>query len=337
MKRSLLPALSIAVWAAAAVACAAPVDCPLRPAPALGEVALQQNFPDPFILPVEGGLLAYATEADERHRVQVACARAGGGWTLLPQDALSDSIAWAAAEAHVWAPEVTPVPGGFRLFFSASHVGLTRPIVRPDDTPRRRCIGTAFSDRPDRDFVADPHPLVCAYEEGVIDGSPVRDGDRLLLLFKTDGNCCGRTTRLMIQPLTPDGARLAGAPTPLEIERAPTADQGVAEAPTLVEHDGRYVLFYSVGDFRDASYGIRYAVCDSAFGRCEEQPDSLLLGSRTDVRGRTLNGPGHQSVFRENGHLRIAFHSRLDDGTRQLRFGDIRWAGDRPTVVLEPE
>ena len=46
--------------------------------------------------------------------------------------------------------------------------------------------------------------FVCqSAEGGTIDASPFRDGDKLYLYFKNDGNCCNKTTYLYGQELAP--------------------------------------------------------------------------------------------------------------------------------------
>lgn len=57
-------------------------------------------------------------------------------------------------------------------------------------------------------------PLICPEDEGgAIDAaSHVEDDGGRFLLWKNDGNCCGKDTWLQMHRLTPDGLRLEAQP-----------------------------------------------------------------------------------------------------------------------------
>ena len=94
-----------------------------------------------------------------------------------------------------------------------------------------QAIGVAVSDRPAGPFhPAGDGPLVCQIGEGgSIDPSTFvdRTGTRYLV-WKNDGNSCGRPTWVTIQPLSADGLALAGEGQRLIVADQATVDQAQA-------------------------------------------------------------------------------------------------------------
>ena len=276
---------------------------------------LERNFPDPFVLRIEEGWLAYSTTSGGRN-VQVACspdletwanARAEGSASLW-RDAMPVSPRWSVGggerrPADVWAPEVMRIGDRYVMYFSARHATLTQGEGRP----RRQCLGAAVSARPEGPFEAEPAPLACeAYPHGLIDPSPFRDADgRLYLLFKTDGNCCDAPTRIVIQPLAANGLSLTGAPADLLVSDAGPWEHGVAEAPTLVRRGAGYVLLYSGGHFGHDTYAVGHARCASLTSRCEKRGTFLS----TSKAGENVVGPGHQALTEKEGRTYIVYHA----------------------------
>jgi beta-xylosidase len=77
------------------------------------------------------------------------------------------------------------------------------------------------------------------------------------------------------------------------------------EAPHLVKRNGLYYLMYSYGKAIDASYQVRYSVSKTPFGPWTEGPNDPILSTSADS---TTYGPGHHTVFRENGQYYILYH-----------------------------
>ena len=63
------------------------------------------------------------------------------------------------------------------------------------------------------------------------------------------------------------------------------------EAPTLVRHDGSYVLFYSANDYGGDTYATGYAVADRLTGPYRKADEPLLTSA-----GSGITGPGGQDV-----------------------------------------
>src|SRR5688572_10806862 len=177
-------------------------------APSTGGEALEpvvdQDFPDPDILLVDGTYYAYATQpGDGSVNVQMATSTDLKTWEVQVQDPLPELPDWAT-NGRTWAPEVTQGPDGYLMYMTA----------RSKD-PDLQCIGVATSTSPAGPFhpVGDD-PLVCPEDEGgAIDAASYVEPDgKRYLLWKNDGNCCGKDTWLHLQPLSADGLKLTGPP-----------------------------------------------------------------------------------------------------------------------------
>jgi len=316
--------LMFAAIAASCVACVTPTDRSSTP-------VLDTDFPDPFVLPIKVGLVAYATNTDRdiRINVQMSRSRDGRSWSA-PVEAMPVVPAWAfAREPSIWAPEVMQIAGHYVLYFSARHAAR----MRPDG--RSLCIGAAVSDVPEGPFVAQPQPLTCGGPHGVIDASPFRDSydDALWLHFKTDGNCCATPTTVMAQRLSDDGLALVGQATVVQgIANDAPWEGHVVEAPQMLHAKGRYWLFYSGNDYGGKSYATGYAICDAPAGPCRDALENPIMGSDS-----TLAGPGHPSLFQHGGRTWIAYHGWRDIGHRDTRYramyiDRLDWSSDRPVV-----
>ncbi|OKS87245.1 family 43 glycosylhydrolase [Mucilaginibacter polytrichastri] len=77
------------------------------------------------------------------------------------------------------------------------------------------------------------------------------------------------------------------------------------EAPHMVKRKGLYYLMYSYGKAIDSTYQIRYAIGKTPFGPWMEGKDDPILS--TDLSHKTT-GPGHHTVFTENGQYYILYH-----------------------------
>jgi arabinan endo-1,5-alpha-L-arabinosidase len=293
------------------------------------EPVIDANFPDPDILLVDGVYHAYATNNNGQN-VQHQTSTDLVHWTPQP-DAAPTLGAWTgpctfapggATDRCVWAPEVTTVQGGYALYYTAR-----------DATTPRQCIGVSTSTSPDGPFVpVGTEPLVCPNGEngtqdlgGAIDASTYRENGRLYLLWKADGNCCtGKTAIIYIQPLSADGRTLTGPPTEL-IRRDLPFEGNVVEAPTLVEHDGTYYLFYSANDFGGGGYRTNYATSSSITGPYTKSRTELMT---TDRFQGDVRGPGGQDVVTNpDGSTSIVFHGW--DPTysyRAMYVSDLNWS-----------
>ena len=178
-------------------------------------------------------------------------------WTT-PVDPLPTLPSWASA-GLTWAPGVLRIRSRYVMYYTVH-----------DSSLGRQCISVATSDDPQGPFTdSSSQPLVCQTGDGgSIDPNPYLDASTGVryLLWKSDDNSlgAGHPTHIWGQPLAPDGTSFAGGTTPslLLAESAPW-QAPTAEGPTVIEHAGRYYLFYGANNYDTASSGIGYAISTS--------------------------------------------------------------------------
>ena len=283
------------------------------------------DFPDPFVLRVDADYYAYATNAGG-YNIQLLHSADLHTWEHLG-DALPQLPDWAAAgQSLTWAPSVLPRDGYFVLYYTArfAAAGL-------------QCLARAVSASPAGPFRDDSAmPFLCQRElGGSIDPSPFVDDDGCAyLLWKNDGNSCGLSTGLWLQPLSADGLALEGEPLEL-LRRDQPWELPLVEAPALVKREGRYYLFYSANWWESADYAISYAVSDALTG-----PYTKPLAGPWFARQANALGPGGQEFFTDTaGQLWMAYHAWTPPhvvypaGARSLRLARVHFADGRPTLA----
>jgi arabinan endo-1,5-alpha-L-arabinosidase len=283
---------------------------------------IDQDFPDPDVLKVGDTYYAYATNAGAAN---VQGARSTDLVSWEPVLGVFPSLPPWARAGLTWAPEVTTWDDGatFVLYFTARDVASDK-----------QCIGLATSEAPEGPFFSDTDAaLICQSDQGgSIDASSFRDEDGTpYLLWKNDGNCCGRKVLLWIQQLAPDGLSLVGEPTSL-ITNDQDWEGGLVEAPTLWKHEGRYYLFYSANDYGGVKYATGYAVADSVLGPYTKPVDTPLLSTDFGV-GAALGPGGQDVVVAPDGATWLVYHAwDLTNTYRRMNLEQLVWEGDRPVV-----
>ncbi|WP_290061239.1 glycoside hydrolase family 43 protein [Amycolatopsis solani] len=310
MTSRLSAVLLCAVFAAPAPAAAA--QPPLVAAP---ERLLAQDFPDPSVVRVAEGYLAFATTGPAGSVPMAAAGDATGPWRVVG-DPLSSPPSWAVPGTQYWAPDVSPrADGSWLMYFSATDAG--RAVM---------CVGAAVAAdvrgpyRPVGD-----RPLVCPPQDGSdIDpqGFTDADGTRYLLYKSLHGN--GPPSTLWLQQVDPTGLTAVGGRKPLLRVDSP-AEKGVIEAPCLVKTGGGYTLLYSAGTFTDETYHTAYATASALTGPYRKAGDLLT----TAGLGGTVDGPGGAAV----AGGRIYFHGWLGGRkARALYSLPIRFDGTEPVL-----
>ncbi len=294
---------------------------------------LRQDFPDPFVLVANGMYYAYATNGSGKN-IQTARSTDLVHWTV-ERDAMPALPTWAKlGGSYVWAPEVIALGSGYVMYYTAR-----------DKAADRQCVGVATGDKPDGFFKdTRKEALVCQADQGgTIDPSPFRVGDKLYLYYKNDGNCCSKPTYLWVQELAPDGLSLVGEPTQL-IRNDVLWEGNVIEAPTMVEHEGKYFLFYSANNYAGVEYAVGYAVCDTPTGPCTKAPENPILKSRMTLP--LVVGPGHQTVIQVKDQTWIVYHawnilsSGVRGDARYMWIDRIAWQDGKPVVqgpTIDPQ
>ncbi|WP_425148712.1 glycoside hydrolase family 43 protein [Deinococcus sp.] len=295
---------------------------------------LNENVPDPFVLPSGGQFYLYVTNGGG-YNVPVYVSSDLVHWRVQG-DALPEQPSWASP-GLTWAPEVMAFGNNRYVLYYTTH----------DAASGKQCVGAAVATRPAGPYTdRSAHPIVCqAALGGSIDPSPFQDVDgQRYLLWKNDGNCCAQPTRLYIQPLSADGLSLRGTPSALIANDQPW-EGAVVEAPTLHRAGGAYYLLYSGGSYNDGSYAVGYATSPHLLGPYRKaDPNPLVV-----TKGAAV-GPGHQSVVRDAaGQDWLVYHAwtagAVGDGygERSLRIdritfqgGKIRFGGPTVTPQMAP-
>jgi arabinan endo-1,5-alpha-L-arabinosidase len=289
-----------------------------------GNPVLDEDFPDPDVLEVDGTYYAYATNTATLN-VQVATSTDLESWELSDADALPELPSWVIP-GKTWAPEVTQfAPGQFVMYTTTTNFD-----------PTYQCIAVATATSPEGPFeVVGDGMIVCPAEEGgAIDAATFTDDDGShYLLWKNDGNCCGFDTWLYIAPLSPDGLTLTGPATRL-VKQDQEWEGNLVEAPILVKRDGTYVLMYSANDYGGDRYAIGYATADAVTGPYTKGDEPLFTTELSE--GRYIGPGGQDVVVTPDGEDRLVFHSWYGGITyRGMNSLPLTWEDGRPVVSME--
>ncbi len=286
-----------------------------RPGGATAVPTYARDFPDPFVILVDGRYYAYATQSGSTN-LQAMSSTDLVDWTS-PSEALPVLPGWARRGA-TWAPGVLSREDRWVLYYTARH-----------RASGRQCISTAVADRPEGPFVdTSSEPFICQLDRGgSIDASPFVDEDGTAYLYwKSDDNALHRSTSLWGQQLAPDGLSLVG-PT-LQVEQDQPWESPLIEGPAMVKDRasgaaGAYHLFYGGNWWESASAAIGYAVCETALGPCQK----ATTAGPWMASSSALAGPGGPAFFTDaEGSLAFGL-SRMGSVVGGLR------VGGRPVAV----
>ena len=110
------------------------------------------------------------------------------------------------------------------------------------------------------------------------------------------------------------------------------------EAPHMVKRKGLYYLMYSHGKAIDASYQVRYSTSKMPLGPWIERPNDPILSTSADS---STYGPGHHTVFKENGQYYILYHrihpQKKDYVLRQLCIDSLNFDADNNILKIQPK
>ena len=245
-------------------------------------------FADPYVLLHEGVYYAYGTFRSNEG-VGVAVSRDLKSWDFW-QGRAKDGFALHKDDSYgdkwFWAPEVYRIGNRFVMYYSAE----THTCAAVADSP----LG------PFRQ--AEQAPLIA--DMGTIDNSLFFDRDgKPWMVFVKLGNEVWITRMeddcLRVKPGT--RREIVRAVEPWEVA---TKGTHIAEGPFVIYEKGRYVLTYSVNDYRDPAYAVCYATAESPEGPWTKCSAPILQ------RGFGLAGTGHHSLFKDReGRWRIVFHA----------------------------
>ncbi|KZV62716.1 glycoside hydrolase family 43 protein [Peniophora sp. CONT] len=264
------------------------------------------NFPDPAILTVDGTYYVFSTTGAGKH-VPVQTSTDFVNWTPLP-DALPTVGNWSTGH-NVWAPDVIQLgTNSFLMYYSAE----------ANSNPVKHCVSAATSSSPAGPYTPIADVLACPISAGgAIDPAAFLDTDgSLYLAWKVDGNSighggnCGNSvapivpTPIIIQKMTSNGTAFAAGSSATQILDRSDADGPLVEAPSLVEKDGTYFLFFSSNCYSGSLYDVSYATASSVLGPYTKSATPLL---KTGSPYAQLFSPGGLDISRDG--TRAVFHA----------------------------
>ena len=257
---------------------------------------LDTDYPDPDIVQDGDTWYSYATGQAGSSAIQVSSSTDLVTWSE-PEDALPSRPDWQPLQDGLtWAPDVSQVGDRWVMHYTA----------REEDTGLQ-CLALAVADEPTGPFVDEStEPLLCQRDlGGSIDSFLFRDADETLHLFwKNDGNSRGLDTSIWVQPLSPDGLTLQGAAVDTGLQQTQPWHGELVEAPTVVLHEGTYVMFYSAASYYDENYAMGYATASAVTGPYTDRSTEPWV----DTEGQA-SGPGGQEVFELDGQQWMIYHA----------------------------
>jgi arabinan endo-1,5-alpha-L-arabinosidase len=291
-------------------------------------------FADPFVVPTADGYVAVGTGRFVGERAfevlrssdLVHWEHAGGALEPLPADVT------ARLGDNFWAPEIAHAQGRWWMYYSVGRGDVAHSLrVAVADEAVGPYTDCGVDLAPGERFAIDPHPF--------------QDDDGTWYLFYARDVLEGpRVGTMLAVDVLESMTQLSGTPRAV---LAPSADWQIfrrqrpiygqvydwhtLEGPFVCRRQGRYVLFYSGGNWEEPTYGVSWAVAEHPLGPWVEQPGAEPL-LRT-VPGHVV-GPGHNSVVTgPDGQDVMVYHAWDAAGTaRRMCIDPVRWTPTGPMV-----
>lgn len=276
---------------------------------------LDLDFPDPCVV-VENGLYhVYATNGNGKN-IQYATSANLKQWSVQG-DALPKLGSWVSSPGLTWAPYVFKTDKGYTMYYTAH-----------DRKTNWQCIGIATASTLNGTFVdTRSEPLICPADSnyGAIDPYMFVENGRYIVYSSTKY----LKTGIYIQSTNQQGDNVTSAPTKL-IEVSLDWENGVNEAPTLVKHGSKYVLFYSGASTFDADkYKTSYATSDNILGPYVKAAEPLITTPLTN--GDALGPGGEDVITGTDGKDYIFFHGWDKAYKKRMLFvNHLEWQNDTP-------
>ena len=231
-----------------------------------------------------------------------------------------------------WAPEIHTV-GSTHVVYFTSRLKATGAL----------CVGAAVSTNgPLGPFVDRGTPLVLAPPGscfGVIDATYFHDdAGQDWIIYKHDGNSCGKPTNIYAAKLSSDGLNVTDpSPTFLLTNNPSSWEGGITEAPWIIARNtSTLFMFYSGAAYDQPSYAIGAAVSyGGVTGPWTKYGANPVMRSAPGAGqpGSQLHfGPGHCSVVEVNsaaGNWAFVYAAeRPGGGARHLMLDAVEWNAD---------
>lgn len=209
-----------------------------------------------------------------------------------PTDTMPKLPSWSWG--WIWAPDVVKISDHhYVMWFSSEDVHRTNP-----DGVDSQCIGNATSDSPLGPFTPGAAPVICQKWGSIDPRSFTTTNGTRYMIWKSDTNADHSQvipTTIWSQRLGPTGTTLLGRPTQIAQSTQPW-EQGLIEAPDLVQSGTKYYLFFSGASSEQSWAGIGYQTCKGPLGPCTDARTTPFLTGNSQGRG-----PSEESLFTRNG------------------------------------
>ena len=230
---------------------------------------------DPYMKYENGYYYLFATgEAEDGRFIPVHRSKDLSKWEFV-RGAVSNGSKTDWNYKHFWAPEVYKIKNKFYLYYTAS------PDESPDNSGNH--VGLAIADS-----IQGPYTNVgLVIPHSSIDGHVFFDTDSTMTMFYTieHGNKDGLVAGQIYADKLLSPTKVAGKPVQI------ISHHIWQEGPFMLHRDNKYFLTYSIGNWRDSTYHVRYAIAERPLGPYTEQADTILKSNKL------VKGPGHHSLF----------------------------------------
>lgn len=304
---------------------------PLQAAEPQPRLAGDTRIHDPSIIEVDGKYAAFGTGEQGRFRGAIRVKTSPDGVTWTDRGPLGEGVPdWAEEKLgyrphNIWAPSISRRGAAYSLYYSLSSFGVNTSAIglmtndafdpaRPGDGWKEQGL-VLMSDVGDDFNAIDPFRLDLA------------DG-RAFLVFGSFWS------GIKLRELDPATGRLIREDTPTIALASRRGD--AIEAPSLLEHGGKYYLFVSFDSCCKgiaSTYNIRVGRADTIEGPYRDKDGKDMLDGGGSLvlasQGRFI-GPGGQEAVKTTKGDMLAYHYYDGDaaGASKLQFSPILWTAD---------
>ena len=228
------------------------------------------------------------------------------------------NVSWASGD--YWAPEVYRIDGRYLMLFTARGV-----------EDGKLHTGIAFSDRLTGPY-EDPlgRPLLDPQYTTIDATLTWDDGGNPYMIYALD---CSENwingisvSQIYGVALASDYLSAVGQPVLLTSPEGNwetlSVDPLWNEGPSVLRHNGKYYLFYSVNGYFMKEYSVCVAAADQPLGPYVRQKNNPLMRYVEDKSGILISGPGHNAFFCVGDELFTSYHTHTypedPSGNRQF-------------------
>jgi arabinan endo-1,5-alpha-L-arabinosidase len=306
---------------------------PARAAEPQPEMTGDTRIHDPSVIEIGGRFVALGTgrQGPTHGAIRVKTSPDGVNWTSAgvigegaPQWALA---ALGFKPLNVWAPSISRRGATVFLYYCLSSFGGNTSAIglmtnasfdpaKPGEGWRDQGLVLMSSDGDDFNAI-DPFRI------------DLKDG-RAFLAYGS------YWSGVKLRALNPETGMLANKDEPAIAIAARKMHDGVIEAPSIIEHDGRFVLFVSFDQCCKgvaSTYNIRVGRADRIEGPYRDRNGKAMLeggGSLVLATAGRFIGPGGQEAVKTSKGDMLAYHYYDGDagGVAKLQVSPILWSAD---------